>query len=252
MPHTATIAGQEFWWTVTLPDAIHLAQGGRTDADPTMVFALDNKNPLPLTISVTLTPEVLFGSEHGFLTIQIDEPDDQEFLGTTAFYQMEGNGLRGQIEIEFHNELGVPLHKPAFGSDGATLAIFVAGNTDNTASTTTFHTPYAHFHTTGVNPNGTAATIQDHFSGVDVRGQVGPLAIGGGGNPSQAPDWLIISGDIAVDAVHTWGPLLLHQRDLSPAADDFTLNFALLDGALTDADRKTVEAVYLADSLFVA
>jgi hypothetical protein len=254
MTHTATIQGQEFWWTATLPDQIHLSQSGATgtttgittDADPNALFYLDAKgappNTGPLKIDIHYTPEALFGEAHGILSIHVAEPADQEFFGTPAHYADTGNGLRGSIAITFHNDLGVPLHMPASGlaDGGGTLALFLNGTTDNTAPTTTFHTPYVHFHAIG--------SLEQDFPNFAVHGQVGPVVSGGGvqGNPSAAPDWISLAGDIPAGGSVEWGPLTLHARDLSPGPDDFNFSLTLLNGALTDQEIKHLSDDYTA------
>jgi hypothetical protein len=245
MTHTAIIKGQEFWWTATLPDQIHLTQGALTDADPNAVFALDNgqtPGAPPLTINVHYTPEALFGEAHGILTMQVAEPADQDYYGTPEHYADTGNGLRGTINVVFHNDLGVPLHDPPGGlaDGGATLAVFLGGVADQTAPTTVFHTPYVHVHATP------GMTLDQAFPGVEVRGQVGPLAIGGGGNPNAAPNWILIAGEIPAGGTNYWGPLTLHARDLSPGPDDFSLSFAVLSGALTESDFAQLRSDYAA------
>jgi hypothetical protein len=239
MTHTATIKGPEFWWTATLPDEIRLFQGSMSDADPNALFVLDGTNTVPLNIHFHYTPEVLFGQAHGILSFTIAEPADQDFFGTSQHYANTGNGLRGPITITFHNELGVHLQQPVSGlsGGGGTMAFFLGGVTDDYTQTTTFHAPYAHFHA----PAG--ATLESIFYDADqVHGQVGPPFSGPIGNPSQAPDWILISGFPA--QVNTYGPLTLHQRDLSPAADDFAFGVMLLDGALTPEDMAKVKAAY--------
>jgi hypothetical protein len=85
-----------------------------------------------------------------------------------------------------------------------------------------------------------------NFPNFEGRGQVGPLAIGQGGNATYAPDRLSISDDILAGQGATRGPLSLHQRDLSPAPDNFTLNVMPLNEALTEADIAQVRDAYIA------
>jgi hypothetical protein len=246
LAHTAIIQGQEFRWVATLPDEIHLVQGGMSDADPNAVFLLNGTgtpNTPPLILDVHYTPEVLFGAAHGILDIHVAEPADQDFYGTPAHYADTFNGLRGTINILFHNDLGVPLHAPPGGlaNGSGTLALFLTGVADQTAPTTTFHTPYTHFHAAA------GTTLAQDFPGFAVHGQVGPVVGGSGlGNPTDAPDWILLSGNIPAGGAVFWGPLTLHNRDLSPAPDDFDLALTLLDGALTSDELAHVQALYTA------
>jgi hypothetical protein len=185
----------------------------------------------------------LFGAAHGILDIHIAEPADQDFFGTPAHYADTTNGLRGTFDVLFHNDLGVPLHKPAGGlaDGGGTLAMFLVGATDQTAPTTMFHAPYAHFHA------GAGLTLEQDFPGFAVHGQVGPVVGGGGlGNPSAAPDWISLAGDIPSGGAVFWGPLTLHTRDLGAGPDDFDFAFTLLDGGLSAGETAQVHDAYTA------
>ena len=176
------------------------------------------------------------------LSLFIAEPAGSTFVGTDAHYADTANGLRGTINVLFHNDLGVPIRVPAEGLTGPpTIAMFLAGTEDQTAPTATYHTPYTHFHAA---PAGTTVLAVD-FPGYGVHGQVGPMA-GGLGNPSDAPDWILLTGGIPAGGAAFWGPLSLHNRDLGPAHDDFSLSFAVLDDALSPADLAQVQSAYTA------
>ena len=86
MTHTAVIQSQEFRWIATLPDQVHLIQGGMSDADPDAVVFLNGapSTQVPLLLDVHYDPAALLGYAHGVLKIHIAEADPQGYLGTRA------------------------------------------------------------------------------------------------------------------------------------------------------------------------
>jgi hypothetical protein len=178
------------------------------------------------------------------------ESPDQEFLATSDYYANNtASELRGTIYITFHNDLGIPLHSPisSLSGGGGTLALFLGGETEIITSptyTTPFHAPYAHFHA-AVPPGYTGAPeLQKHFPDTLVVGQVGPPFSGPQGNPTGASDWILLATDIPDGTAKTWGPHSLHQRELGPAADNFSFSVMLLPGALTPEDEQKVKAAH--------
>src|SRR3954466_10682973 len=91
-------------WTFTLPDQVTMRQTGSS----ANVFHLDGtSNYGPLIFDYDLNADLLFNASfHGIISVDMKEDDPS---APNAF---ETNGLRGQLGIAFHNNLGFTIHDP--------------------------------------------------------------------------------------------------------------------------------------------
>jgi hypothetical protein len=246
MPTNVKIQGQEPTpWDVTLPDHITFSQDGK-EFKPGAVFSLDGKSPT-LNINIHYKPDVLFGGKaHGILSFDVKDPDTYVPPDATAHYVNNvSNGLRGNIQINFFNELGVTLRDPPgpVSSSGGTVVIFQSGTTDNTAQAKppppgdSVHTKYAHFH-------------HGDFPGFDVGSYVGPIIGATGYDPTTklggqghkgAPNWLHFAGEIPVGGKTSWG-MIWHQRDHTDKPDNLTFAVMLTRDAISKEDMAKLKA----------
>ncbi|MDO9713314.1 hypothetical protein [Paracraurococcus lichenis] len=238
MTHTALIQGTDHLWGVTLPDYIHLSQGPVTDTGPFPVFIMDggkSPNTPPLTIDIHYTPEAIF--QDSIASIRVQDLGAEGLAAETpaANFADSTNGLRGSVQFVLHNDTGIPIIKAPIGQGGDML-LYLTGFSDNTSPTQEFHTPYTHFHA----PTG--KTLAEQFPGADIQPMVGYSPNSNEGNPVSAPDTISISQAIPVGGTVTWGPMTMHQRDLSQGADDFTISFYVNKYGFNEADFAQLKA----------
>jgi hypothetical protein len=199
-------------WLATLPDGVTFSQSGVT----TGPYFLDNAHPV-LNINYKYDLAAVFDPTlpHGITSIQFAD------LAGSGESNDTGNGLRGQISINFVNNLGVPLGK----STGTPFFIYL-GDLQSDAENNPVHPLYAHFHGVGTTYGGLTAT-PGTFSGLGTPG---------------APSTINLTGIIPTGTTASIGPVVLHERDQASLDDSFSLNFFPTADTLSPTDRATLQA----------
>jgi hypothetical protein len=225
MSHAETISGQNGSnWLVNLPDQIQFSQANHTPNGP-YFLDLNATGHGPLTIDVHIDLESLFGSEfHGILSGTFNDLDGSGQGTNTA--ADAGNGLRGSIVLNLHNDLGVPIGGPLAEEFG----LVFLGNNDlrpDTENNPAGHPLYAHFH--GVPTSADGVTID--------AGSV----VGSTGTPG-APDALHFEGHIPVDGTLSVAIATLHERDVAGQDDSFFMTWFPTRNITSEADFATLQA----------
>ncbi len=231
--YDVTVKGVDHDWKLTLPNQVTLSQEGSAASG----YRLDGLTTTPpLVFNIDYDLDLRYGGYHGVVTIKVTDLQPNNNIDETV----TTNGLRGPVQFNFTNDLGVPLQTiPGTGVQGSTMALYLGGTTDNfdTSGTASFHTLYTHFHPTGANQN-----LNYAFPGAEIT-----TALNVNNTTAQqsvtSPNWIYIDDAIAAGQTVTWGPMTFHQRD-TDALDNGSINIMTFNGALTPADAAKARAEY--------
>jgi len=179
-------------------------------------YFLDNAHPA-LDINYKYDLAAVFDPqlEHGITSISFADLDGGGQSDDV------GNGLRGSINLNITNDLGVPLGT----TTGTPFFIYLAdGQSDSEVNPP--HPLYAHFHGVGTSYGSLSAT-SGTFSGSGTSG---------------APDTINLRGIIAANTTAAIGPITMHERDQAGSDDSFSLNFFPTADTISAADFPVLQA----------
>ncbi len=200
-------------WLATLPDGVTLSQDGVT----TGPYFLDTAHPV-LNINLKYDLAALFDPDlaHGITSISFADLDGGGQSDDV------GNGLRGSVNLNIINDLGVPLGT----ATGTPFFIYLADGQSDAETNPTGHPLYAHFHGVGTTYGSLTAT---------------PGTFSGSGTPG-APSTIDLTGVIAANTTSAIGPITVHERDQASSDDSFSLNFFPTADTISAADFPVLQA----------